>query len=130
MFPAGAALVVLEMFLVLLGIVHGGKLCFTGRGLAITSGGHLRPRNRLGMVGEDKNRGGLFDEEDAVDEYCGISEWTEMDETKRNFRHHEYLKIFAKKCQTWKNFLSIFRNGKYSKFKINNVTMYFVYNSL
>jgi len=49
-------------------IVHGGKLCFAGRGLAITSRGHLRPRNRLGMVGEGKNRGGLFDEEDAMDE--------------------------------------------------------------
>jgi len=68
MFPAGAALAVLEMFLVLLSIVHGGKLCFAGRGLAITSRGHLRPRNRLGMVGEGKNRGGLFDEEDAMDE--------------------------------------------------------------
>lgn len=37
MLPTGAALVILEMLMVLLNIVHGGKLCFAGRGLAITS---------------------------------------------------------------------------------------------
>lgn len=61
MLPAGVALVVLEVFLVL-DSSYSGRLRFAGRGLAMT----LRQpslRNRLGMVSKGESWGGLFGEE-------------------------------------------------------------------